>query len=62
MNRATRYFKKIQIKNLQRAINREYEKDGLTDDVLLKQLQLNKLRKELDISDSTKKVNDKYVQ
>ena len=60
--KAKQFLHKIQIKNRQRVINKQYEKEGLTDDVLKKQVELNKLKHELDISDSSKKLYDNYVQ
>lgn len=52
----------MQIKNKQRAINKQYEKEGLTDEVLDAQIELNKLKHEYDIADSSKKVFEEYVQ
>lgn len=44
-------------------LNREYERYGLTDDVLAKQVELNKKRRELDIPDESKIINDEgFVQ
>ena len=56
------FLKKMQIKNKQRAINKQYEKEGLTDEVLDAQIELNKLKHEYDIADSSKKVFEEYVQ
>ena len=56
------FIKKIQFKNKQRAINKEYEKNGLTDEVLDAQIELNKLRNEHDIADEKQYVHKKYVQ
>ena len=61
-DKAERYLKKIQLKNRQRVINKKYKKEGLTDEILEKQVELNQLRHELDISDSSKKIYDNYVQ
>lgn len=60
--KAKRFLHKIQIKNRQRVINKQYEKEGLTDDVLEKQVKLNTFRNLHDISDSSKKIHDDYVQ
>ena len=60
--KAKRFLHKIQVKNRQRVINKQYEKEGLTDEILEKQVELNQLRHELDISDSSKKIYDNYVQ
>ncbi len=61
-DKAERYLKKIQLKNRQRVIDKKYKKEGLTDEILEKQVELNQLRHELDISDSSKKIYDNYVQ
>ena len=60
--KAKQYLHKIQIKNRQRAINKKYEKHGLTDEVLEEQVKLNVFRNLHDISDSSKKVYKNYVQ
>ena len=59
--KAKQFLHKIQIRNKQRTVNKQYEKEGLTDEVLKKQVELNKLKHELDISDS-KKLHENYVQ
>ena len=56
------FLKKIQLKNRQRAIDNQYEKEGLTDEVLEKQVELNTLRHELDIPDETEAVYKNFVQ
>lgn len=56
------FLKKLQLKNRQRAINKKYDKEGLTDEILDAQIELNKLRNELDIPDSSKKVHKDFVQ
>ena len=61
-DKAEKYLKKIQLKNRQRVIDKKYKKEGLTDEILEKQVELNQLRHELDISDSSKKLYDNYVQ
>lgn len=60
MDKAKEFLKKIGLKNKksvlnkkQKAIKEEYSKDGLTDIVLDKQLEVNKLRNELDIPDES---------
>ena len=60
--KAKQYLHKIQAKNRQRAINKKYEKHGLTDEVLEEQVKLNVFRNLHDISDSSKKVYKNYVQ
>ena len=62
MEKAKRYLKNIQLKNKQRAINKQFEREGLTDDVLKKQVELNTLRHELNIPDSNLFVYENFVQ
>lgn len=47
---------------LQKEIDELYEKDGLTDEVLDKQIYINKLRNAHDISDKSNCINGEYVQ
>lgn len=47
---------------LQKEIDELYEKDGLTDEVLDKQIYLNKLRNAHNITDKSNHVNGEYVQ
>ena len=60
--KAKRFLHKIQAKNKQRAINKKYEKHGLTDEVLEEQVKLNTFRNLQDISDSSKRIYKNYVQ
>ena len=50
------------LKEMQKIVDKKYETEGLTDEVLEKQLEINKLRHELDIPDPDKKVYENYVQ
>ncbi len=43
---------------IQEKINLEYELEGLSENVLLSQIELNKLRNELNIPDNNEVVND----
>lgn len=60
--KAKQYLQKIQIKNKQRAINKAYEEQGLTDELLKAQIELNKKKHEHNISDSSKRIHENYVQ
>ena len=62
IDKAKRYLHHIQIKNKQRVINRLYDKEGLTEDVLKKQVEVNNLRHEHDIPDETSFVYEDFVQ
>lgn len=57
-----RILNQIKLSLQQKQINRQYKKDGLTDEILDKQIALNTKRHELDIPDGSKKINGKYVQ
>lgn len=50
------------LNKLQKEIDDLYEKEGLTDEVLNKQIYVNKLRNAHDITDKTNRVNGEYVQ
>lgn len=56
------FIKKVNLRNRQRYINRKYAKEGLTDEILDLQVQLNKERNELDIMDPTEEIVDGFVQ
>lgn len=56
------YVKKINLKNRQRVINRKFEEEGLTDEVLDLQVALNEERHRLGISDDDKCVFERFVQ
>lgn len=57
-----RILNQIKLSLQQKQIKRQYKKDGLTDEILDKQIALNTKRHELDIPDNSKKINGKYVQ
>ena len=50
------------LKKKQKEVDELYEKHGLTDEVLDKQIAINKLRHAHDISDKSNRVNGIYVQ
>lgn len=62
IDKAKQYFKHIQFKNKQRVIDKKYAEEGLTDEVLDAQVELNKLRHEHNISDHNKRIHENYVQ
>ena len=49
---------KKRLKKLQEDINKEYEKFGLTDEVLENQVKMNEIRNEWDLTDETQVLND----
>ena len=52
----------VHLRNEQRVLNRKYENEGLTEEVLEKQIEINKLRHELDIPDESNEQYDGFVQ
>jgi len=46
----------------QKIINHEIKKEGLTDDILTKQIQINKERNEHNITDKSKRIYEEFVQ
>lgn len=46
----------------QKEVNELFKRDGLTDEVLDKQIAINKLRHAHDIVDESEKVHEDYVQ
>jgi len=58
-----RYRLELHIKNQQRTLNNKYAEEGLTDEILDKQIELNKLRHEHDIVDELEpKLYEDFVQ
>ena len=53
---------KEHLKRKQEELNELFRKDGLTDEVLDKQIAINKLRHAHDIPDESEKVYKDYVQ
>ena len=62
MDKAKRCYWKIALRNKQRALNKKFEKEGLSDELLDEQLKVNKKRNELNISDDTQCVFENFVQ
>lgn len=50
------FIKRVNLSNRQKEINRMFEEEGLTDETLKKQIELNKERHKLDIHDPTETV------
>ena len=50
------------LKRKQEEVDKLYEEYGLTDEVLDKQIAINKLRHAHDIPDESEKVHEDYVQ
>ncbi|WP_406533416.1 hypothetical protein [Methanobrevibacter sp.] len=47
------FLQRVNLSNRQKEINRMFEEEGLTDEILKKQIELNKERNRLDINDSS---------
>lgn len=60
------FLKRISLSNKQKQINKMFEEEGLTDEILKKQIEVNKKRNEHDIHDPSEVItNDDgcdYVQ
>lgn len=56
------FIKKTNLRNKQREVDKLYENEGFTDEVLEKQIQINKERHEHDLPDENDFVYEKYVQ
>ena len=50
------------LSKLQREVDELYEKDGLTDEVLKKQVEINRLRHEYNIPEEECFIFEEYVQ
>lgn len=57
-----RTLKAKEFEQRQKEIDVKYKKEGLTDEVLELQIQLNQDRHKWDISDPTKRIYKNYVQ
>lgn len=53
---------KVDIQLRQEELNRKYAAEGLTDEILDEQVQLNQLRNEYDIVDESELVYENFVQ
>ena len=58
-----KFYKKYNLRNRQRKINKKYAETGLTDEILKEQVKINKERHEYDIVDETElNTLDGFVQ
>ena len=53
---------KISLEKRQKELDEKYAEQGLTDDVLGEQIQINQLRHEHDLPDEEKMIHKEYVQ
>ena len=56
------FLKRISLKNRQRRLNEMFEEEGLTDEILKEQIEINKERNDCDIPDNQELVDQEYVQ
>ena len=60
------FLQRVNLANRQKEINRMFEEEGLTDEILEKQIEVNKKRNELDIHDPSEVIINEdgcdYVQ
>ena len=57
-----KFIKQLNIKNRQKSINKMFEEEGLTDEILKRQIQLNKEKHKEDIHDKNEEIYKGYVQ
>ena len=62
LDNAKKFLHKIQLKNKQRVLNKQFEEEGLSDELLKQQVELNRKRNELDIPDESEFIYENYVQ
>ncbi len=57
-----KFLKKISLNNKQKYVNKLYQEEGLTDEVLEKQVEINSERHKFDIPDEDEKIYMDFVQ
>ena len=57
-----RYIEDLRLQSRQKQINKMFEEEGLTDEILKEQLEINKRRHELNIHDPNEEIDDNFVQ
>ena len=55
-------LKKVHIKNKQRFVDKRFAEEGLTDEILSMQIEINMMRHELDIADGEHVIFNGFVQ
>ena len=55
-------LEEIKLRNRQRYINKMFEEEGLTNQVLNEQIKINKKRNELNLTDKSETIHKDYVQ
>ena len=62
INKIKKIIYKPLINRQQTQLNKQYAVDGLTEEILEKQIQLNIKRHQLNITDKTEHLHEEYVQ
>lgn len=63
LNAISKKYNAWKLNKMQKEVNQEYEKKGLTDEVLKKQIKINKQRHKLNIADPNQPKNSEgFVQ
>ena len=57
-----KFLKKISLKNRQNKVNKLYQEEGLSDEVLRKQVEITTERNQYDIPDDYAKIYKDFVQ
>ena len=57
-----KYIKSLEFQQEQKKINEMFDEEGLTDEILMKQVELNKKRHESDVHDPNEEVHENFVQ
>ena len=57
-----KFIKKVQLKNKQRSLDKRFEEEGLTDEILEEQIEVNKVRNEFNIPDEKEFIYENWVQ
>ena len=62
MNFITKYMINREIEKIQKEINSKYEKEGPTDEIIEKQVDVNQVRNFFNIPDPNEKIYKEFVQ
>lgn len=57
-----KFIKKISLKNQQKALDKKFTEQGLTDEILEEQISINQKRYEYDLVDENELIYEDYVQ
>ena len=63
MNLVSKKYYEWKLNHMQKKVNKEYDEQGLTDEILDEQIKINQKRNELNIPDQNQIINDEgFVQ